>query len=133
MKINCDNCGIEFNKRPSDIVAKNYCSKECRHEDKHTICKCDTCGKEFKKLKSSLREYNFCNLACARIFNSKRMTAMNIELNPMRMTISTRLKLRQSRLNKNSKPKGYIKYLGKHLHRIIASIKINRPLKKGEI
>lgn len=133
MKINCDYCGIEFNRRPSEMKRKNYCCKECRSADKRTKCICGTCGKEFEKLKSELSKTNFCNMVCSTKFTSARMTVMNLEMNPTRMVLSTRLKLRQSRLREGFKPKSYLKFLGKHVHRIVAADKLNRPLRKGEI
>lgn len=47
------------------------------------------------------------------------------------MTLSVRLKLRKARLKESRK--GYKKFLGVHEHRIIATIKLGRPLKPGEV
>lgn len=68
---------------------------------------------------------HFCNRSC----NLKKM---NEELNPTRMTYQTRLKIRQARLG-TGKGKSYPKLFGRHLHRIVAEIKLGRKLKPGEV
>ena len=60
------------------------------------------------------------------------MAAMNVDLNPDRMTIETRTKLREAHLGKGE-GKAYRKYFGEHLHRVIAAEKLGRPLIKGEV
>lgn len=57
---------------------------------------------------------------------------MNKELNPDRMVIETRLKLRKARLGKGE-GKSYEKTLGVHTHRIVAEQKLGRKLKPGEV
>ena len=57
---------------------------------------------------------------------------MNAELNPDRMTLGTRTKLREAHLGKGE-GKAYRKYFGEHLHRVIASEKLGRALIKGEV
>ncbi len=48
------------------------------------------------------------------------------------MTYETRLKLRKARLN-TGKGKSYPKLFGRHIHRVIAEIKLGRKLKPGEV
>lgn len=133
MEIKCDYCGREFNKRPCAIKKENYCTKECRHSAKYTLLKCGICKKEFEKLNTIIFENNFCSAACSKIFTSRRMTEMNIDLNPTRMILSTRLKLRAYRLRISRGCKSYRKFLGRHLHRIVAEEKAGRELLKGEV
>ncbi|NSW84446.1 MAG: HNH endonuclease [Syntrophothermus sp.] len=57
---------------------------------------------------------------------------MNEELNPTRMTYETRLKIRKARLN-TGKGKSYPKLFGKHLHRVVAEVRLKRKLRPGEI
>ena len=60
------------------------------------------------------------------------MRGLNVELNPTRMDLPTRTKLREARLN-TGEGKSYEKTFGRHTHRIVAEEKLGRPLKKGEI
>lgn len=89
--------------------------------------KCDECGAE-KYI--SLSQYNrstnhFCSRAC-------HMRYMNRILNPTRMTMEVREKLRNARLN-SGENKTYTKTFGRHTHRVVAEQMLGRPLLKGEI
>lgn len=132
MKIRCDYCGKEFNRKPSAIKAENYCCKECRHADKVQIVRCDNCGKEFEKWKAYVLEHNFCSRECAKAFTGPRMTAYNLEHNPKAMTPERRQKLRNWHLGKGE-GKTYTKTYGRHTHRIVAEQMLGRPLKPGEV
>lgn len=57
---------------------------------------------------------------------------MNIEMNPGRMTIEVRTKLRNHRLG-SGEGKSYEKTFGVHTHRLVAAEKLGRPLRKGEV
>jgi len=133
MEINCDHCGKEFSKSPSRLKSKNYCSKTCRHSDKYSILKCGTCGKEFEKLNTIIFPNNFCSRKCAVAFTSPRMSQMNRDLNPDRMNIHLRIKLRKAKLKNSKGCKSYRKFLGRHLHRIVAEETAGRDLIKGEV
>lgn len=133
MKINCNFCNKVFNKKPYAIKDKNYCNKQCRHLDKYSICSCTTCGKKFEKINTQIFPNNFYSRFCRSLFTSARMTAMNIKLNPTRMILSTRLKLRAYRLKNSKGCKSYKKFLGRHVHRIVAEKAIGRKLIKGEV
>ena len=113
MKINCDYCGLVFNRKPSSIRAKNYCSKKCRHNDKYAFCKCGHCGANFEKAKNTILGRTFCSRKCAASFTSPRMSEMNRQLNPSRMVQATKEKLRSFRLGKG-KGTGYAKIYGRH-------------------
>lgn len=92
--------------------------------------KCDRCGKEFKRYPSDLKKHggskrHFCSRAC-------NLKTMNEELNPTRMTETTKEKLRQAHLGKGE-GKTYTKIHRRHTHRIVAEQMLGRPLKKGEV
>lgn len=97
-------------------------------------CKCSNCGKAFKVYgrKVATFQHHFCSRACARTFTSPRMSAMNKELNPGRMTMETREKLRQAHLN-TGEGKTYTKTFSRHTHRIVAEQILGRPLLPGEV
>lgn len=82
MIIKCDNCGIEFSKKPSRVSTNNYCSIKCRAEHwakgnhpnySRTVVKCDECGKEKIIPLNELRyKYHFCDNQCRiNYFNNK--------------------------------------------------------------
>lgn len=98
------------------------------------IYKCSNCGKEFLcyDRRTLTFEHHFCSRACAKTFTGPRMSAMNKELNPGRMTESTREKLRQARLN-TGEGKTYTKTFSRHTHRIVAEQILGRPLLPGEV
>lgn len=133
MKVKCDTCGKEFDRRPSAVKAVNYCSKECRHKATHITLVCDTCGVSFERFVCwGVSEHNFCCRECANVFTSQRMTAYNEIHNPTAMTDSRREALRYARLGKGSKDT-YEKTFGRHTHRIVAEQMLGRPLKPGEV
>jgi hypothetical protein len=61
------------------------------------------------------------------------MSKLNKELNPIRMNPSTRAKIREARVRRGAKPSSYVKYYGRHEHRIVMEKTLGRRLKKGEI
>ena len=93
---------------------------------------CETCGCEFEKHRWEVREHNFCTRDCFRKFASKRMTEMNRQLNPERMTDQTRAKLRKAHLNTGD-GSTYTKNFGRHEHRVVAEQMLGRKLKPGEV
>lgn len=60
------------------------------------------------------------------------MKTLNEELNPERMTPSTRAKLRKAKLDSGD-GSSYEKFYGRHLHRLVAESVIGRPLIAGEV
>lgn len=108
IKVNCTWCGKEPLKYPSQIGKNIYCSGECR--SKHLS-----------------KEHN-----PEGYLKRPHLTELNRKMNPNRMTPETRLKLRNSKLNKGS-GKAYEKIFGQHAHRWTAELKLGRELKPGEV
>ena len=95
-------------------------------------CYCDWCGKQFKKQSWEVHEHNFCCLEHFRVFASARMTQMNADMNPTRMTPETREKLRKAHLD-TGEGRTYAKEYSRHAHRVAMERKLGRKLKPGEI
>ena len=113
---------------------------------------CDWCGREFFRDSAQLKgkKHHFCSRQCLADFSSKsrnpehyadlkdlsgvsnHMTQLNQELNPTRMTVETREKLRQTRLGKGQ-CQGYSKIFSKLAHRVVAEQMIGRPLTADEV
>lgn len=128
MKVKCNLCGKEINKKPSHVKEHNFCCKECYYEYRarnQIIAICEVCGKLVTKPPSKNTDRNFCSRKC-------HMAILNQELNPTRMTASVRSKLRASKLGRGS-GKSYTKLYGRHMHRIVAEKKLGRPLLPGEV
>ena len=133
-KINCAHCGKEFNRKLSAVKKVNFCSLKCYSDSvPKTTRPCGICGKEVTRVASIMLEHVFCSRKCASVFTSKRMADMNIELNPDRMTASTRKKLKDVHTIPASERVSYAKHYGKHLHRVVAEEMLGRPLAKGEV
>lgn len=94
--------------------------------------KCEICGKEIYRYKSGILKHTFCSRGCSKIYTSKRMSEMNKELNPTRMTQEVKENLRWSHLLKG-RGIAYPKIHGIHAHRVIAEKKLGRKLKPGEV
>lgn len=129
MKVTCDYCGKEFNRRPSAIKVKNYCSPKCYHAEKQTEVECEKCGRQFVRLKSDIKGRIFCSPQCARGFISQIGSETMRRINP---TNEHREKLRNAHLGKGE-GKTYTKTYGRHTHRIVAEQMLGRPLKPGEV
>lgn len=125
----CLKCGIYFKVKPSQSH-RLYCSKAC--SSKKITKPCTICGTLITRAQSSMTEKPCCSKACTKAFTSQNMRGLNVELNPTRMDLPTRTKLREARLN-TGEGKSYEKTFGRHTHRIVAEEKLGRPLKKGEI
>ncbi len=111
---------------------------------------CDWCGKEFEKYESRISKHNFCCRDCLASFSSKsknpngynklkdysnmsrHLSELNVEMNPTRMTASTRKKIREAHLGRGSN-KAYKKLYGRHEHRVIAEKIIGRLLESDEV
>lgn len=111
---------------------------------------CDWCGKKFEKWPSVIKKHNFCCRQCLAAFSNKiknpdqystlkdytkmreHFSKLNQQLNPTRMTIETRTKLREIRIE-SGKGVTYKKYFGLHEHRVIAERLLGRPLADTEV
>lgn len=93
---------------------------------------CAVCNEPVTRVPSQMKGNVCCGLPCTRIHLGRRMATMNVELNPERMTLETRQKLRNAHLN-TGKGKTYTKTFSRHTHRIVAEQKLGRPLRKGEV
>ena len=79
MLIKCDNCGEQFNKKPSKIKLsdKHFCSNKCSSESKKVTInvKCDECGIVVDKRPSDLKKTkngkHFCGRSCAQKYHGK--------------------------------------------------------------
>ena len=114
--------------------------------------KCDWCGKEFDRLECSMKgkKHTFCCRQCFADFSNKsknpigyaeikdfnnfsdHMTKLNKAMNPTRMDLETRNKLRDAHLGKG-KCKGYSKIYSRLAHRVIAEQLLGRPLTDKEV
>lgn len=113
---------------------------------------CDWCGKEFFRDECRLRgkQHHFCCRQCLADFSNKsknpdgyaelkdytnmgkHLSELNRQLNPTRMTDSTRRKLHDAHMN-SGEGRTYSKLYGRHTHRVIAERKIGRKLQPGEV
>lgn len=113
---------------------------------------CDWCGKEFERQESYMKgkRHAFCCRQCLSNFSDKsknpegyaalkdytnmssHMSRLNKEMNPGRMTPTTRAKVREARLGQGE-CNGYSKIYGRAAHRVIMEQMIGRPLKPEEV
>src|SRR5690625_686952 len=96
---------------------------EQRGRRKVMITECTNCGTRIERPAYS-RYLEAKRHICSRSCNLQKM---NAELNPTRMTYETRMKIRKARLG-TGEGKSYPKLFGRHLHRVVAEIKIGRKL-----
>lgn len=113
---------------------------------------CAWCGKKFLRYSCYMKgkKFAFCCRQCLAAFSSKKqnpvryaelkdysgisanMRAINIKLNPDKMNILTRTKLRNAHLN-TGEGKTYTKYYSRLAHRVVAERKLGRRLKPEEV
>lgn len=116
----CRECGQSFIARTSK--QRHFCSKECgcrfygklkRAQRIRLLCL--ECGKEFSVIQSRIHDAKYCSFSCKQ----------------RHITRSTAEK-RGDKLRGTGQGRGYIKYRGRHLHRIVAEQKLGRPLLPDE-
>lgn len=132
MKTKCDSCDKVYNCKPSKLREENYCSGACRSEAKTVVKPCWNCGTPVKRWLSVSNGEFCCSPACSRLFKQHNMRQLNAELNPTRMTVEVRTKLREKHVGKGE-GKAYRKTFGKHTHRVVAAEKAGRELLPGEV
>lgn len=102
--------------------------------------RCKWCDKEFE---SNRKDRKFCCIDCHYKNASKKhnpegykrrpdLSELNRRLNPQRMTDDLKVKLALLRLGEGEE-KTYKKLNGRHVHRIIAEMKLGRKLEPGEV
>ena len=97
-------------------------------------CTCEACGKEFYRYKYEILKHTFCSRECSRGYLSRKMTAMNQDLNPSRMREETKEKIsRKHKEIKSRSSDSYEKTHGRHTHRVIVEQILGRPLAPGEV
>lgn len=75
-KIECDLCGSEIKRYPSQINSTNFCSKNCskKFKSKKKEVECKECGKKMLKRPSKINEENnFCSLKCSSKYMRNRI------------------------------------------------------------
>ena len=79
IKVSCLNCGREFEKYPSQILKRNFCSKQCSLGYNSVTCKCDNCGKNIKIANNQyiLSKHHYCSNECRYIGFSKYYSGEN--------------------------------------------------------
>ncbi|ASJ54216.1 hypothetical protein BP422_12060 [Brevibacillus formosus] len=126
--VNCTFCGKAMQVKPYKAKGNTFCSRECsyKHKARNQIkTTCFRCGSPMTKPPSQTSIRDFCSRSC-------NLKTINAELNPTRMTYETRIKIRKSRLG-SGEGKSYPKLFGRHLHRIVAEIKLGRRLRPREV
>lgn len=104
---------------------------------------CAWCGAEVYRYACEVGKRVFCSPTCRSAFLSKKtnpdgyikhphLADYNKAHNAERMTDEVRLKLRSRKLA-SRRPDVYAKFLGRHVHRIVAELKLGRQLRPGEI
>ena len=80
VKVKCSYCGIEFNKKPSEVArTKNhFCCVEHSNlfKQKRVKLKCEYCGIEYE-VRPFEANRNFCSQQCANSASGKKMTGEN--------------------------------------------------------
>lgn len=115
VRVGCDWCGKAIERYPSQVKARNFCSRACL-------------GAFASKTKNPARYASLKDLTGP----SRHMSGLNRRLNPQRMTIETKAKLRAAHLG-TGEGRTYTKIYGRHEHRIVAEQMLGRPLRKGEV
>ena len=98
---------------------------------------CLVCKKKIYRLICRIRKHNFCSIKCFHKWQLKHQGEIN-KNNRMNQkggwTEKDKLKMRDIQLKKHpGKNKAYKKYLGRHIHRILAEEILGRPLRENEI
>lgn len=119
-EIVCKECGRVFYERASK--RRKFCSKVCGAKFTNRLrilplkkYVCELCGVDFE-VRSCRKGVKYCSYHCSQ-------TAKAISASPQRA----------DKIRGTGKKTPYIKFKGRHIHRILAEQKLGRALKKGEI
>ena len=124
MKLSCQWCGKVFDSYRTE---RKFCCKEhyYAYKARNRIRReCAFCGKEFYLSLSLVRDMNFCSKSCAR-------KQRNFEDNPAKRE-EVKRKIAFARMCQGE-GKTYPRLNNKHIHRIVAEVKLGRRLQTGEI
>jgi hypothetical protein len=121
LKIVCMECGRVFYERYSKH--RKFCSKKCGAIHTNRKFKlplkcyiCELCGKGFDA-RSCRKGVKYCSFRCGQIAKARSQAKQRY----------------YDKIRGTGKKTKYIKFKGRHLHRVVAEQKLGRPLKKGEI
>lgn len=64
MLVVCFRCSKKFNRVPSAVKSKNYCSVTCRKEPLGRVC--EGCGQEYQAHIARRKVQKFCSVSCAK-------------------------------------------------------------------
>lgn len=94
---------------------------------------CSLCGIDFEGYPGKPRgKKTYCSKACRiKAMSIRNRTTQRVN-KPGGLTFEERTKIRNARLGKGT-GKSYPKFYGRHEHRIVAEVKLGRPLKPGEV
>jgi len=70
MKVNCNICNKEVNRKPSQVGKNAYCSQECRKSLRITKI-CPNCKHKILQPPSKIKTYIFCSIACKKSYTKK--------------------------------------------------------------
>lgn len=101
---------------------------------------CDNCGKVYDSNQCG-KYHHFCCIECRReagkivVTEASRKASRDniIKANKTLLNQEQYVSKRREILTNGAKPSTYMKYYGRHEHRVVAEKKLGRPLKKGEI
>lgn len=86
--VRCAQCEKEFQRPPSGVGERNFCSDDCRYRYQtgrnkivgkagngaYVAIVCDQCGVSFQRKQNRIRERNFCSPACSNAHKTKLVT-----------------------------------------------------------
>lgn len=126
----CAHCGRSYRIRASHADGSTYCSNACKDDGRRTRPKndprpCVVCGAVFMPSRAH-GNAQYCSKSC--IWKATRGPEFNARIS--RETVAARA-TKQRRTGKLAHT--YIKFGGRHEHRVVAEKKLGRALRRGEI
>lgn len=127
--VECAHCHKAYKLKPSAILDRNYCSRECKSEATrtrplNTPRACAICETIFKPVRGR-GDAKFCSKSC--IWKGTRGSEFNAMI--ARASASKRADSQRGR----GTGKSYRKLFGRHEHRVVAERMLGRPLQNTEI